>query len=249
MRFNENIAILAPKVLLVPYDRHHVPRYHEWMEDPAIREATASDRLTLEEEYENQMSWREAPDKLTFILCQPLPQDGDEESASQGQAAPTRVIAGEADRPDRMVGDVNLFLTPWDPDEDGGEEEKEEEGKTYVRAEVDIMIANPAHRGRGLGRAVLVEFLAFVRGHLDGILAEYNNAGSPDAPRLREVVAKIGADNGRSVALFRGLGFRQRGGVNYFGEVEVVLREEGKESMVPVAAGRIGAYDRSRLRE
>ena len=32
----------------------HVPRYHEWMSDPAIREATASEPLSLEEEYEMQ---------------------------------------------------------------------------------------------------------------------------------------------------------------------------------------------------
>lgn len=32
----------------------HVPRYHEWMSDPAVREATASEELTLEEEYEMQ---------------------------------------------------------------------------------------------------------------------------------------------------------------------------------------------------
>ena len=29
----QSIAISTPKVLLVPYRKHHVRRYHEWMED------------------------------------------------------------------------------------------------------------------------------------------------------------------------------------------------------------------------
>ncbi|RWA03124.1 hypothetical protein EKO27_g11980, partial [Xylaria grammica] len=71
MRVNENLAISTPQVLLVPYDPHHVGRYHQWMQNEDLREATASDLLTLEEEYENQQSWRTAHDKLTFIVCQP----------------------------------------------------------------------------------------------------------------------------------------------------------------------------------
>jgi hypothetical protein len=38
-----------------------------------MQEATASERLTLEEEYENQESWRASHDKLTFIICEPHP--------------------------------------------------------------------------------------------------------------------------------------------------------------------------------
>ncbi|SGY34971.1 BQ5605_C002g01709 [Microbotryum silenes-dioicae] len=66
---NQSTALLGPRVILVPYRsvphgpldeamRHHVPRYHEWMSDPAVREATASEPLTLEEEFAMQESWR-----------------------------------------------------------------------------------------------------------------------------------------------------------------------------------------------
>ncbi|KAI1772841.1 GNAT domain-containing protein [Hypoxylon cercidicola] len=251
MRFNENIALSGSQVLLVPYDPHHVPRYHEWMEDAAIREATASDRLTLAEEYENQSSWREAPDKLTFIVCEPLPRDEEPADPPRDSQA---VVAGEADSPDRMIGDINLFLTPWDGDDE--ERDRGEKGKTCVNAEVDIMIADLKHRGRGLGRATLAMFLLFIRGNLDAILAEYAGAGEasgagPNIPELKDVVAKINANNQSSIKLFKSMGFSQRGGVNYFGEIEMVLEGLGKKGMVDELAAATSKcfYDRSRLKK
>ncbi|KAI1761338.1 GNAT domain-containing protein [Hypoxylon sp. FL1150] len=248
MRFNNNIALTGPQVLLVPYDPHHVPRYHEWMEDAAIREATASDRLTLDEEYENQTSWREAPDKLTFIICEPARDAGD---MGHPASSRTAIVAGEADTPDRMIGDVNMFLTPWDGDDGEGEEEK---GKAYVNAEIDIMIADPTHRGKGLGRATVATFLLFIHSNLDGILAEYASASSEaKKPELKDVVAKINAGNQGSIKLFTGMGFSQRGGVNYFGEIELVLEglgvKDGKVEKELLASGAASkcVYDRSHL--
>ncbi|KAI1135091.1 GNAT domain-containing protein [Hypoxylon sp. FL0543] len=297
MKLNENIAISTGKVLLVPYDAHHVPRYHQWMEDAAIREATASERLTLDEEYENQISWREACDKLTFIICEPLPLrpalgdpgllDGNDEEKQREQKEQHSVdrklevpgvLAGRDDGGERMVGDVNLFLTPW---EDAGENEGDVNGESicadgnqeqrkayYCAAEIDIMIAEHRHRGKGLGRATVAAFLRFVRRHLDGILAEYASAdaggggdesGGRGRPVLRELVAKINASNAGSIALFKSLGFRQRGTVNYFGEIQMVLetfgsgddgeavRENAWTGGVEGDGYREMVYDRSRL--
>ena len=72
---------------LVPYRAHHVPAYHAWMQDAAMLAATASEPLTLEEEYRMCESWRADEDKCTFIV----------------------EVDGEP------VGDVNLFLN--DPDD------------------------------------------------------------------------------------------------------------------------------------
>ncbi|KAI0593078.1 acetyltransferase domain-containing protein [Biscogniauxia sp. FL1348] len=311
MRLNEHIAISTPQILLVPYDAHHVPRYHEWMQDPvradhsvppiltylltflftlaspkAIQEATASEPLTLDEEFENQLSWRTSHDKLTFIVCKPLrrrPHHDDDAAAASATSrdvngtkalpGPGRgeeeevVYAGDADTdaPARMVGDVNLFLTPW-------EEEEEENGEQvggqhrFCSGEVDIMIADPADRGRGAGKAAVAAFLAFVRRNLGPILEEYARGGREDKKakiggesnsgrvRLRDLVVKIKADNAGSIALFRGLGFQKTaGGVNYFGEIQMRLEGfgdgdgDGEKGQGEVGGYRECVYDRSRL--
>lgn len=50
---------MGEKVALVPYKPEHVPKYHEWMKSPFLQEMTASEPLTLEEEYEMQESWHQ----------------------------------------------------------------------------------------------------------------------------------------------------------------------------------------------
>jgi RimJ/RimL family protein N-acetyltransferase len=90
MRANENLALAGKLVRLVPYTKAHVPQYHAWMEDPFLQEMTASEPLSLNEEYAMQASWQEDSDKCTFII----------ESLEDGT----------------MVGDVNLFFNdPQDP--------------------------------------------------------------------------------------------------------------------------------------
>lgn len=183
------------------------------MEDEAVRVATASDRLTLEEEYENQESWRASNDKLTFIVCRP-----------QGpRASRDGVVAGVDDAPDRMVGDINFFLTPW----------VEDDGTVSgLVGEVDVMIARPHDRGQGLGRGAVTAFLHYIlQRQRAAILAEAadeadeagtDNPGASRPRGLRELVVKIQASNAASIGLFQSLGFQQRGPVNYFGEVELV---------------------------
>ena len=61
MRDNADLVIRGQRVLLVPYRPEHVPLYHAWMQDETLQELTASEPLTLEEEYEMQQSWSEDP--------------------------------------------------------------------------------------------------------------------------------------------------------------------------------------------
>ncbi|KAL1635704.1 hypothetical protein SLS58_010142 [Diplodia intermedia] len=214
MRINEHTALVAPRVLLVPYSAHHVPTYHEWMQDPAIREATASEPLTLDEEYAMQRSWREDADKLTFIVC-------------VAPTFPSRIQAKVDDAPAAMIGDVNLFLVPDDEDEDGDAPPSTK--PLSVVGELEIMIASAAHQNRGYGAAVLSAFMAYIRRRVDGILSEYC-AASPSAPeraRLKHLRVKIGATNDRSLRLFERVGFvRVSETPNFFGELELRRRLE-----------------------
>ncbi|XP_032473919.1 N-acetyltransferase 9 isoform X3 [Phocoena sinus] len=95
MRLNQNILLLGKKVVLVPYTPEHVPRYHEWMKSEELRRLTASEPLTLEQEYVMQCSWQEDADKCTFIVL-----DAEKWQAQLGTSEESC-----------MVGDVNLFLT------------------------------------------------------------------------------------------------------------------------------------------
>lgn len=93
MRLNEKIQIVGKRVILVPYEAKHVPKYHTWMQSQELQELTASEPLTLQEEYEMQRSWREDEDKCTFlILCRDTYNKTGNEIES-------------------LVGDTNLFLT------------------------------------------------------------------------------------------------------------------------------------------
>lgn len=145
MRLNEHTKLLGQRVILVPYEARHVPKYHEWMSNAALRDLTASEELTLNEEYEMQRSWRQDDDKLTFIvLC-------------------AETYARTNDEIEAMVGDTNLFLRT-DEDE---EEEKQAEGTSQqIIAEAEIMIASPEARGKGFGREAMLLMLKYAQKHL-----------------------------------------------------------------------------------
>ncbi|KAI8139209.1 GNAT domain-containing protein [Fennellomyces sp. T-0311] len=104
MRQNENLVVLGTSVILVPYKEEHVLKYHEWMQSPFLQEMTASEPLTLEEEYAMQRSWHEDEKKCTFILLAPH----DNASPFSKENA-------------QMIGDVNIFLNDQDDDPTFGE--------------------------------------------------------------------------------------------------------------------------------
>ncbi|KAF8862862.1 hypothetical protein BDZ45DRAFT_584878, partial [Acephala macrosclerotiorum] len=193
-----NSVISTSSVLLVPYEPSHVPTYHEWMKDEEIQDATASEPLSLEEEYSMQASWRADHDKLTFIACMP--------------SSPELVKAGEIDAPDRMIGDVNLFLSPADEDEEG------------CIGELELMIAPKGVRKQGYGRATILTFLHYIQIHLDELLTEYKSKQGLDKVKLLQLKVKISSKNENSIKLFESLGFiKVEESPNYFGEFELVF--------------------------
>ncbi|KFO78460.1 N-acetyltransferase 9, partial [Cuculus canorus] len=62
MKINENTVLQGQRVTLVPYMSAHVPRYHQWMQSEELQRLTASEPLSLEQEYEMQRSWRDDAD-------------------------------------------------------------------------------------------------------------------------------------------------------------------------------------------
>lgn len=172
------------------------------MKDAEIQEATASEPLNLEEEYSMQQSWRQDHDKLTFIACLPLP------TTSSTQA----VQGGTHDAPSLMIGDVNLFLSAADEDEEG------------CIGELELMIAPTSARRKGYGRAAVLSFLSYIQNNLDAILAEYKQKTGVEKMRLLQLRVKIGSKNTKSINLFESLGFTKVDqSPSYFGEFELVM--------------------------
>ena len=63
-----NFMLHGTRVKLVPYSPWHVETYHEWMKDPYILKMTASEPLTMRQEYAMQKMWNEDSTKRTFIV-------------------------------------------------------------------------------------------------------------------------------------------------------------------------------------
>merc|ERR1712098_848813 len=178
------------EVLLVPYSAHHVPKYHEWMKDPEIQQATASEPLTLDEEYAMQQSWRADADKLTFIIC-------------RSGVALTATREGRLDV-DSMIGDVNLFISLAG----------DEANRPILLGELELMIAERSEHRKGYGRSALLAFLQYIIRHEMDILREFQGAQPSSQTlghqcRFDHFAVKIGESNHRSIALFEGLGFHK----------------------------------------
>ncbi|ETN63213.1 embryo brain specific protein [Anopheles darlingi] len=135
MKLNEQLQINGANVILVPYESKHVAKYHEWMKNVELQELTASEPLSLEEEYQMQKSWREDEDKCTFLVLdrQEFERTGDEIAA--------------------LIGDTNIFLQL--PPSDGTN------GNALVVGEIEIMIAEPTARGKRCGWEATLLMLRF----------------------------------------------------------------------------------------
>ncbi|XP_077358022.1 alpha/beta-tubulin-N-acetyltransferase 9-like isoform X2 [Festucalex cinctus] len=135
--------------------------YHEWMKSAELQQLTASEPLTLEQEYDMQRSWREDADKCTFIILDKRrwTDSGSEEAQC-------------------MIGDVNFFLS--DPED-------------LSLAELEIMIAEPDYRGKGIGKEVTQMMMHYGVAKLG----------------INKFQAKIGLDNEVSISMFKKLHFHQ----------------------------------------
>jgi len=130
-------CIFGNEIVLVPYQHEHVARYHEWMSNPELLELTASEQLTLEQEYKMQKEWADDDKKCTFIILERCRVTGipsaieklenKRQKNSRSDPSSTHLslfpILFKDDgfvfrNVDAMVGDVNLFLSDIDEDDD-----------------------------------------------------------------------------------------------------------------------------------
>ncbi|XP_061371072.1 GCN5-related N-acetyltransferase 9 [Gastrolobium bilobum] len=178
-RSKGSVSLEGESVILVPYMESHVPKYHSWMQNPSLLEATGSEPLTVEQEYHMQLSWSQDPNKETFIVLDKDLVVGD-------------FLHGQP-HVEAMVGDVNIFMNELD---------------NPHMAEIEIMIAEPMSRGKGLGKESVLMMIAFAIEKL----------------RINIFRVKIGESNGASLNLFKKLGFVQTSYSNIFKEVTLELQ-------------------------
>ena len=159
MRDNFNISIIGKRVKLVPYQKKFVEAYNQWMKDPYLLDMTASEPLSIEEEYEMQRSWQEDANKCTFIIL--INKELKQEINSTGSINIANLASNEIydnfasnidsnlvdEEISLMVGDVNLFLNDHDD-------------KSI--AELEIMIANNSYRNYGLGTHLSIYSSIFI---------------------------------------------------------------------------------------
>ncbi|KAK0473524.1 GNAT domain-containing protein [Armillaria luteobubalina] len=209
MKVNESTVLIGRKVVLVPYDEGHVSKYHSWMENDELRSLTASDRLTLEEEFDMQRKWREDDDKLTFIILARHERDLLLDDKTNVMLSDPRI------RSLPMAGDVNMFLNGAPEDED------------EFTAEVEIMIAEPDYRRGGLALEALQLMLQYATENK--FLTEGSSVptvfptSSPLPVPPSSLVARIGDTNLPSIRLFEKLGFVITKRIEVFSEVEMKL--------------------------
>ncbi|PFH48042.1 hypothetical protein AMATHDRAFT_76923 [Amanita thiersii Skay4041] len=220
MKVTEGTVLVGDKVLLVPYRPEHVPKYHAWMLDEELRRLTASEPLSLEEEYEMQRKWQVDEDKLTFIIL--AKSDGSEVSLASGDEMVMPSDPRLAALP--MVGDVNMFLSGTRPPPPQIQEAVDGDEEDFS-AEVEIMIAEPDYRRRGLAYEALQLMLSYATGTPELFKTQLlQRSESPLCIPARHLLTRITESNMASIKLFEKLGFEITKRVAVFGEVEMRWR-------------------------
>ncbi|PVV05365.1 hypothetical protein BB560_000119 [Smittium megazygosporum] len=161
------------------------------MKSEELLELTASEPLTLEEEYEMQESWHLDEKKCTFILAVQVdthkdskPDSSNENTETSGKSTVCKFDSKSV----KLIGDVNIYLN-------------DEEDKN--RGEIEIMIAEKGFQGRGIAKEALKIMMYYA----------IKDIG------LTSVYCRILEKNVASIKLFELLGFRFVERSEYFNEV------------------------------
>ncbi|CAO1627715.1 unnamed protein product [Parajaminaea phylloscopi] len=228
MRANEETVLIGEKVVLVPYRKEHVQKYNDWMQDAELQELTASEPLTLDEEYEMQRSWHLDEDKLTFIVLH-RNKDVDFGAESEISALLSRC---------QMAGDVNVFISDLDDDDEPDDDAAHgTNAKAEKKGELEVMIAEPSLRRHGLAREAVKLLLRYITAAEppSGVPVKHTSQALPLSPC--NLFVKISLSNKPSIDLFRSLGFKEHKVSEVWQEVEMRLttgktHHDGDESFL-----------------
>ncbi|KAG7396526.1 N-acetyltransferase 9 [Phytophthora boehmeriae] len=102
---------------------------------------TASEPLTLDEEFEMQQSWREDDKKCTFIVL----------ATAEGDCKSGASYVDESAL-NRMAGDVNLFFNDYDDP---------------LACEIEVMIAEEKYRRKGFAEEAVKLMMAYATSKLN----------------------------------------------------------------------------------
>lgn len=147
MRVRESGLLNGVKCLLVPYTKNLVEQYHSWfVKDPQLLELTCSELLSLDEEYVNQVSWTEDPNKLTFLIRDKT----------------------LLDHP--LCGDINCFFSDffeqdWNESVDVSENPTPQ-GKV---GEINLMIAEKNSRRKGIAEEALSILTRYIEENVSNV--------------------------------------------------------------------------------
>lgn len=188
-------------------------RYHEWMKDPKLLHATGSEPLSMEEEIAMQQSWSEDPNKCTFIILSREDCDLNKDQAEDSDFVVRNLHA--------MVGDVNLFFSEEEEENDGEQAVSSAEcghdiRSSIMQAELDVMIAEESYRKRGLGREASCLMMLYGVRRLG----------------IRRVFCKINDCNKASLDLFEKLGFLECAYAACFQQFELELKRDTAQDMM-----------------
>jgi len=193
MKFDSSFRIVGERIILIPYKETHVEKYHGWMSDGEILRLTGSESLTFEQEQEMQKEWEPDSKKCTFIIM----------DRSKYEECHDEIAS--------IVGDTNLFFELEACDHDHCDEactDTVEENNGIIRsAEIEVMVAEPWARRKGLAKEAL------------GLMMRF---GTEKLGKTK-FIAKIKCDNEPSIQLFQKLGFRQVTQPNIFDEISFEL--------------------------
>uniref|UniRef100_A0A803LRF1 N-acetyltransferase domain-containing protein n=1 Tax=Chenopodium quinoa TaxID=63459 RepID=A0A803LRF1_CHEQI len=218
------VSLEGEKVILVPYMKEHVPNYHQWMQDPYLLFVTGSEPLTLDQEYEMQLSWSQDPlstasFSLFLLSIYSVSSKFSERTfiVLDKQMIEGKILHGQP-HIEAMVGDVNIYMN--DPDDP-------------LFAEIEIMIAEPKRLRAfcclhaALDMTVQYRLAFYVYWHIDWeclitvlpwIVGRGKGLGKEAVMMMMAFAvenvgihtfrAKIGESNQASLLLFRKLGFQ-----------------------------------------